>query len=105
MKKEKTESWKHEKKSDATKAKISESMRGNGNARNKRKPDDQRCAAAPISFPGHVWRALESRLAKTGEMRSRFVANAVAIALGLPPIPTARKKEMAAARRRQKTGE
>ena len=87
----KIEAWKHAPKSASTRAKISASMRGKKNRRGVRKPASARGVSVCIAFPRPVFDALKSRLARTGEMRSRFVANAVSVALGLPPVPTKRK--------------
>lgn len=89
--KPKFEPWKHVPKSEATKAKISASMRGNVNARGKRLPPDKHRVAVRITFAPAVFAALENHLAKHGGKRSFFVSDAVAAALGIAVPASAAK--------------
>lgn len=83
MKPEKLEPWKHVPKSAETKAKISASMRGNSNRKGKTKPPETRPKKAFISLPPAVLDALDAHIAAHGGKRSRFIAAAVAAALGI----------------------
>lgn len=79
----KIEAWKHAPKSAATRAKISASMRGKKNRKGFRKPASEHGVSVSVAFPRSLFEALNSRLAETGEKRSRFIAAAVAAALGV----------------------
>ena len=80
---EKIEPWKHKPKTAEAKAKISASMRGNSNKKGKTKPPEERLEKTFVSFPPAVAAALKTHIEKHGLKRSRFVAAAVAAALGI----------------------
>lgn len=78
------EPWKHTPKSPETRAKIAATLRGNTNRRNgKRRAPETLRRAVPVYFPPAVLAALDAHLTHAGGSRSKFIARAVAAALGI----------------------